>query len=169
MRSLRSKYKTTKPLTSLEFKRRYVFPVFRRLARQRVYCEKYGGECCPACCRNDVLNAGISRFVRIYDHSCGLECVHCVVGDYVALRPLLQREFARSGVAFAETLSKFVFRLRRMQSPHALWQRVRALARALAFASWLKKLVAEREWHPSRIDFAALTTELDADITSLRA
>lgn len=169
MRSLRSKYKTPKPLTSAEFKRRYVFPVFKRLARHRVYCEREGGKCCPACCRNDVLNAGISRFVRIYDHTCGLECVHCVVGDHVALRPLLQREFARSGVAFAETLSSFVFRLRRMRSPHALWQVVRTNLQALAFTSWLKKLVAERRYHPGRIDFKALAAELDTDISALVA
>ena len=169
MRSLRSKYKTPKPLTSTEFKRRYVFPVFKRLARHRVYCEREGGNCCPACCRNDVLSAGISRFVRIYDHSCNLECVHCVVGDHIALRPLLQREFARSGVAFAETLSSFVFRLRRMRPPHALWQVVRANLHALAFTSWLKKLVAERRYHPARIDFKAWTAELNTDISALVA
>lgn len=132
-------------------------------------CVKTPGDCCVSCCRNDILNTNTSRFVRLYYFSCRGDSTHCVVGDYYELYDLLRREFARSGVAFVHTSTVFLFRLRPMIRPAFLWQRVRVYVRALAFTSWLKKLVAEREWHPSRIDFAALTTELDADITSLRA
>ena len=82
---------------------------------------------------------------------------------------MLRREFARGGVALVPTTTDFVFGLRPFRKAGRLWQKVQTHLHALAFTSWLKKLVAERRYHPAKIDFAALSAELDADISELKA
>ena len=168
-RRLRSSSRKERPLSAMEFRQRHVYPVLGRLGKKGVACIKDSGDCCVVCCRNDVLKSGITHFVRLYDHECDCAYLHCVVGDHRELGPMLQREFARGGVALVPTTTAFVFGLRPFRKSPPLWKKVRTHLHALAFTSWLKKLVAERRYHPTRIDFEALSAELDADICELNA
>lgn len=125
-----------------------VCPAFRRLRRHRIKCVEYSCGCCHACARNEMFRQfGTCRFIRIHKIQ-GSFRVMVVVGS-LAVLPMLKFQLRKEDLAVHTTeTNMYLLELCEFKKAKELWKKVRIYMRALWFSTWLKQLVAEREYHP---------------------